>query len=212
MTLPIEIYHYILTFLDKQYSFSCVCKEFNELVRRFVAPTDNQVIQTFIKRLPLSAVKYIVDHPKSNLSVRNNFPFKICAMYGWVDAAKLLLSHINPSDVVGSVMRYGNCDIINLLLDHPSIKEVDISNAILSCSVSFIKKLINHPKVKVDDSALYEAVVVKNHELVRLFLKDPRIDIRRCTTIIYSAVISGDVEILQMLLLQEKAQSEQLLM
>jgi len=199
--IPSEIYAIILDYIEYPYKFSLSCKLFNELVRKNVVPSDEQIIYSFKRKYPLSTIKQIISNTKSNLAVKDNFPINICVLYNWIDAIKLLISddRVDPSNAINRAMRMGHFDITSLLINHPKLKEVDLYNAISFGHYKLVKHFLNHPKVTISTQLLRDAVINSQYKIVELLLSHPKID-PNDYQLIYYAVITNKPEILKLLL------------
>ncbi len=176
-----NIYFFINPFSKINYDFIDACTngdiEKVKLISNLYKISHNEAILVAIKNKHIEIVRFLLKNP---LTYNSDMIIISASEKGYTDLIKILLENpkINPSILNNYPIRcaslYGHIEVVKLLLTDP---RVDPSEHNLMCD-NGVKYYINeYMYTIIYDNAIINASMIKRMDILKLLLKDYRIDI-----------------------------------
>jgi len=184
MKLPEDIFINILPYLNNHYNFSIVCKQFNELFRQYVLPTDQQIMNAFIRQLPNNTLQQIINNKKANITVGYNFPLHISSIVGNNKIVEKLLSDkrirvcLYSDTLLENAIKHKQYDLFNILTSHKKIifHNHIVRSIIENNQIEFIKIFLASSKSnKLFGEIVFWTIEYDKYEIMKLLVLDKRI-------------------------------------
>ena len=213
MNLPDDAFSIIVQFLPSHYAFSLTCKRFNDLMRKYVVPTDSQVIRVFQNNYPKRTMLRLIEDKRVNLGTHDSIVLNLAILIGDCDIVARLLKddRIDPTADNNAPLllacAYGDEQIVSILLKdkriNPNSRDCLI-DAIWSGNYNVVKLLMNDSRIDPsinDNLPIRKATILGNKQIVSLLLSDSRVDPSACDNeALIHAIENNYVEIVGYLL------------
>lgn len=200
--LPDEIFINIFSFIKYKYAFSVTCKKFNELFRKLVVPSPEEVARAFIKCMPDRTLLHLIENPHCKLDFGRNMPLAYACFYGREQIVARLLKdeRVNPVDddnkALNVAIAVKHLNIIKMFLDDPRIVVTPglLHNVINTKHPDIIKLFLKREEVD-PNSVILQTLRMDDDEIFELIINDPRVDQKKVLFLI-EAIENGDLKLL----------------
>jgi len=203
------------------YALHSGCVDFVELLlSKKIGQLNDRVIVIACKKQYVKIVQLLLDDPRIDPSVNNNFVIMWASQYGHIEVVKTLLAdpRVDPSAgdnaAIGAASANGHIEVVKILLADPRVNPNTYDNYAMHSASSHghaevVKILLADPRVNpnaADNCVINYASANGHAEVVRLLLGDPRITFAQDYRCVEMALKNGHVEIVKLLLADHRVQ------